>query len=134
DGDQRTGSIDPSPVDCPPSREGVYRGGHKNVIARERHRGAIRGIQALCFAVPCHPAIVAGAEPDRGCGHHDAWTVRVRTNLMDVAVDGDGRLPGYAAVRRPRDTADVDVGEEHRPVRGGSYRADPERRSDALTV
>src|SRR5204862_7674201 len=71
---------------------------------------------------------------DRGGGHHDAWTVRVRANLVDVAVDVDGGLPRGAAVRRPGDTADVDVGEEHRAVRGGGHRADPERRSDALTA
>src|ERR1700687_2842303 len=91
-------------------------------------------MQALLFDVPCHPTVAAGAEPDRGGGHHDAWTVRVRANLVDIAVDVDGGLPSCAAVRRPGDTADVDVGEEHRAVRGGGYRADPERRSDALTV
>src|SRR5712691_9418212 len=91
-------------------------------------------MQALLFDLPCQPTVAAGAEPDRGGGHHDAWTVRMGADLVDVAVDVDSGLPRRAAVRRPGDTADVDVGEKHRAVRGGGYRADPERRSDALTV
>ena len=91
-------------------------------------------MQALLFDVPCQATVAAGAEPDRRGGHHDARTVRVRANLVDVAVDVDSGLPRCAAVRRPGDAADVDVGEKHRAVRGGGYRADPERRSDALTV
>ena len=99
-----------------------------------RLQSRYRGVQALLFDIPCQPTIAAGAEPDRSGGHHDAWTIRVRANLVDVAVDVDGGLPRCAAVRRPGDTADVDVGEKHRAVRGGGYRADPERRADALTV
>ena len=55
-------------------------------------------MQALLFDVPCHPTVAAGTEPDRGGGHHDAWTVRVCANLVDVALDVDGGLPRYAAV------------------------------------
>src|SRR5258708_33321882 len=91
-------------------------------------------MHALLLDVPCHPAVAAGTEPDRGGGHHEAWTVRMRANLVDVAIDVDGGLPRCAAVRGPRDTADVDVSEEHRPVRGGGDRADPKRRSDTLTI
>jgi hypothetical protein len=53
---------------------------------------------------------------------------------MDVAVDVDRRLPGCPAVRRPGNTADVDVREKYRAVRAGGHRPDPERRSDTLTV
>src|SRR5580693_8862653 len=112
----------------------VYRCGHEDLVSRKRDRGAIRGMQALLFEVPCHPTVAAGAQADRGGGHHDAWTVRVCTDLVDVPVDVDGGLPGRAAVRRPGNTADVDVGQEHRAVRGGGHRADPEWRSNALTV
>src|SRR5258706_14712428 len=91
-------------------------------------------MQALLFDVPCQPTVAAGVEPDRGASHQDAWTIRMRANLVDVAVDVDGGLPRRAAVRRPRDTADVDVREKHRAVRRGGHRPDPERRSDALTV
>jgi len=101
DGNQRTVSIDPSSVDRALRREVVDRCGHEDVVARKRDRGAIRGMQALLFDVPCHPTVAAGAEPDRGGGHHDAWTVRVRANLVDVAVDVDSGLPSCAAVRRP---------------------------------
>jgi hypothetical protein len=79
----------------------------QDVVARKRDRGAIRGMQALLFDVPYDPTVAA--EPVRGGGHHDVWTVRVRANLVDVALDVDGRLPRCAAVGRPRDTADVDV-------------------------
>src|SRR5438045_1965381 len=91
-------------------------------------------MQAFLFDVPCQPTVAAGAQPDRGGGHHDTWTVRVRATLVDVAVDVDCGVPRCAAVRRPGDTANVDVGEEQRTVRGGGYRADPEGRSDALTI
>src|SRR5258708_36099616 len=91
-------------------------------------------MHALLLDVPCHPAVAADTEPNRGGGHHEAGTVRMRANLVDVAFDVDGGLPGCAAVRRPRDTADVDVSEEHRAVRGGGDRADPERRSGPLTI
>jgi hypothetical protein len=55
----------------------------------------------------------------RECGERDRdnGRPRVRANLVDVAVDVDGGLPGCAPVRRPGDTADVDVGEKHRAVR-----------------
>jgi hypothetical protein len=112
----------------------VYRCGHKDVVARKRDRRAIRGMQALLFDVPCRPTVAAGTEANRGGGHYDAWTVRVRANLVDVAIDVDSRLPRYAAVGRPRNTADVDVGKEDRAVRGRGDRADPERRTHALTV
>jgi hypothetical protein len=111
----------------------IYRCGHKDVVASKRDGGAIRGMQTLRFDVPSHPTVAAGTEPDRGGGHHDARTLRVRANLVDVAIDVDGRLPRHAAVGRPRDTADMDVGED-RAVRGYGDRADPERRSHALTV
>ena len=91
-------------------------------------------MEAFLFDVPCHPTVAADREPDCGGGHHDAWTGWVRANLVDVAIDVDGRLLRCAAVGRPRDTADVDVGEEDRAVRGCGDRSDPERRSDALTV
>src|SRR5258706_13059431 len=91
-------------------------------------------MQALLFDLPCQPTVAAGAEPDRGGGHHDAWTVRMRANLVDVAIDVDGGLPRCAAVRRPRDTADVDVSEEHRAVRGGGDRAGPKGRSEPLAI
>jgi hypothetical protein len=58
----------------------------------------------------------------------------VCANLVNVAIDVDGGLPRYAAVGRPRDTADVDVGEEDRAVSGCGDRPDPERRSQALTI
>ena len=134
EGDQRIVSIHPSSVDCALRCEMVYRCGHKDVVAGKRDRGAIRGMQSLLFDVPCHPTVAAGTESDRSGGHHDAWTVRVCANLVDVAIDVNGRLPRYAAVGRPRDTADVDVGEEDRAVRRCGDRADPERRSHALTV
>ena len=35
--------------------------GHEDIIARKRYRGAIRGMQALLFDVPCHPTVAAGA-------------------------------------------------------------------------
>jgi hypothetical protein len=111
----------------------VYRCGHKDVVARKRDRGAIRGMQAVPFDVPCHSTVAAGTEPDRGGGHHDTLTVRVCANLVDVAIDVDSGLLRYAAVGRPRDPADVDVGEED-AVRGCRDRPDPERRSHALTV
>jgi hypothetical protein len=91
-------------------------------------------VQALLFDLPRHSIVAAGAEPDRGGGHHDPWTVRVRANLVNVAVDVDGGLPRCTAIRRPRDTAHVYVGEEHGAVRGGGHRTYPKRRSDALTV
>src|SRR5712691_3932801 len=91
-------------------------------------------MQALLFYGPCHSTIAARAEPDSGGGDDDAWTIRMRADLMDVAVDVDGGLPSCAPVRRPGNTADVDVGEKHRAARGGGDRADPEWRSDALTV
>ena len=134
DGDQRIASIRRSSVDCALRCEVVYRCGHKDVVARKCDRGAIRGMQALLFDVPCQPTVSAGTEPDRGGGHHDTGTVRVRANAVDVAIDVDGGLPRDAAVGRARDTADVDVGEEDRAVRRCGDRADPERRSHALTV
>jgi hypothetical protein len=91
-------------------------------------------MQALLFDVPRHPTVAAAKEPRRGRGHYDAGTVRVRANLVDVALDVDGRLPGCAAVGRARDAADVDVGEEDHTVRRCGDRADPERRSQAPTV
>src|SRR4029434_9436647 len=84
--------------------------------------------------VPCQPTVAAGTEPDRGGGHHDAWTGRVRANFVDGALDIDGGLARYAAVGRSRDTAAVDVGEEDGAIRGCGGRADPERRSHALPV
>jgi hypothetical protein len=112
----------------------VHRCRHKDVVASKRDRGAVRGMQALLFDIPCHPAVATHTEPDGGGGHHDAGTVRVRTNLVNVAIDINGRLPRDTTVGRPRDTADVDVCEEDRAVRGCSDRADPQRRPHALTV
>ena len=132
DGGQRIVPIHPSSIDCALRCKMVCRCGHKDVVAGKCDRGTIRGMEPFPFDVQCHPAVAADTEPDRGGGHYHAWTVRVRANLVDVAIDVDGGLPRCAAVGRPRDTADVDVGEEDRAVRGCGDRADPERRSDAL--
>src|SRR5258708_5525663 len=91
-------------------------------------------MHALLLDVPCQPAVAAGTEPDRGGGHHEAWTVRMRANLVDVAFDVDCGLPGCAALRRLGDTGGRGGSEERRAVRGGGDRADPERRADALPV
>ena len=114
--------------------EGVRRCRHEYVAARERDRRAMQGVKAPLFDLPCRPAVAAGAKPDRSGGRHDARAVRVRANLMNIAIDVDRGLPGYATVHRSRDAADMDIGEEHRPIRSCGYGTDPERRSDALTV
>src|SRR5260370_8327743 len=91
-------------------------------------------MKARLFNVPSRPTVEAGAEPGRGGGHHDPRTARVRANLVDVAIDVDRGLPGCATVHRSRDTADMDIGEQHRAVRGRGYGPDPERRSDEFAL
>src|SRR4051794_38450527 len=91
-------------------------------------------MQTLLFDVPCHPTVVAGTEPERAGSHYYLWTLRVRATLVNVDIEVDGGLPRYAAIGRPRTTADVDVGEEDRAVGGRGDRADAERRPPGLTV
>jgi hypothetical protein len=134
DHNQWTMFIQPATIDRALRGEGSLRGGHEYIVTRERDRGAMRGMKARLFDHPCRPTVAADAEPDCGGGHHGVRTVWVRANLMDVAIDVDSGLPSYATVHRARDTADMDVGEEHRPIRSCGYGTDPERRSDALTI
>src|ERR1039458_7130368 len=91
-------------------------------------------MQALGFDLPCRPSVTAEAEPSRRRGHDDVRTVQVRADLMHVSIDIDGGLPGGAPVERSRDTAHMDIGEEHCAVRGCGHGANPEWRSDELTV
>src|SRR5262249_3033984 len=46
----------------------------------------------------------------------------------------DGGLPGRTVVRRARNAPNVNVGEQHSPVRGRGDRTDPKRRSYAPAV
>src|ERR1700733_1479048 len=121
-------------IDRAPRGERAFRRGHEYVVVRERDRVAMWGMQAGGFDYPGRPSVAAGAEPGCGGGRHNGRTVRVRANLMDVAINVDRGLPGYATIHRSRDTADMDIGEEHGSVRSCGYGTDPEGRSDALAV
>jgi hypothetical protein len=133
DGGQRTVVIEPSSVDRRVFCEVVERRGHQHVVARNRHCGAVRACWPACstFHVTHHRDC---RRARLRCGHHHACTVRVRSDLMDVAVDGNGRVPCPSAVGRPGHATGVDVGEKHRPVAGRGDRPDPHRRSDALPI
>jgi hypothetical protein len=60
--------------------------------------------------------IPTDTEPNRRRRDHDVGMNRVRTDLVDVTVDVDRGLPGDTAISRPRDTPDVNVGEEHSAI------------------
>ena len=100
DRNQRTISGNALSVNGPLFRERANGCGYENVFARERDGRAIRRMQAPAFDVPCFSTVAARAESNRGGGDNYARTDRVRAHLMNVAVDGNGRLPGCAAVRR----------------------------------
>jgi hypothetical protein len=91
-------------------------------------------MKAFIFDLPRHSCVAADAEPNRRGGRHDVRTARVSADLVDVTIDVDGGLPGYATIRRPWYPANVDVGEEHRAVRSYSYGTDPKRRPNELTI
>jgi hypothetical protein len=81
-------------INCAFGGEGALCCGYQYVVSRERDCGAMRGMKARIFDCPGCSSVGAGAEPDRGGCGNDARTVRMRTDLMNVAIDGDGGLPG----------------------------------------
>src|SRR4030095_1049418 len=91
-------------------------------------------MKAFLFDLPCHSCVAADAEANRRRGHHDVRTARVSADLVDVTIDVEGGLPGYATIRRPWYPADMDVGQEHRADRSCSYGTDPKRRPNELTI
>ena len=78
-------------------------------------------MEALPLYGPRCSGVVAYAKAHRGGRDYDARMGRVSAYLVDVTVYIDGGLPRHSAVSRPQNASDVNVGEEHGPVRGGRY-------------
>lgn len=87
--------------------------GHEYVVARVRDRGAVRSMKPRMFHHPCRAPVAADRQPDCSRGRNGFRAARVRAHLVDVASDVNRGPPGQAAVRRSRDPADMDIGEEY---------------------
>ena len=134
DGHQWTRPIHGTPIHRALSREVVGRGRDENIVARKCYGRTIRRVKASIVDRPGCSSIHADKEANRCRRDHEVRMGRVRAHLVHITVDVDGGVPRRSAIRRPRDAADVNVGEEHAPVRSCRHRAYAKRRANHLAV
>src|SRR5580704_11613516 len=94
----------------------------------------MEGVKPFRFDPPRRSGIATYAKALRRRGDRDFGPGRMRADLVNVALDVDRRLPRSAEVERSRNTADVDVGQQHGTVARRGNRTNAERRPHDLAV